>query len=633
MANNYNMRRLSIAVFTALLSVTASQASSIFDHDFVVDGFYFKRDQNYKKNYEVSLRCVMNDNVVVTEGQGGIPNLRDEIVTFYFWSEDGGLDYNYYAKYIGYHGDVVIPGTVIYDDTVYTVTEIDDFAFCQCENLTSVEIPSSVTSIGYGAFYRCKGLTSVEIPNSVTSIGECAFRGCSNLMSVGIGNGVEKIRDLAFRGCSNLTSIDVNNGNEYYSCSDGVLFDKDKRTLIYYLEGKRDGSCTIPETVTVIGDYAFYNYTGLTSVEIPNSVTSIGECAFGECYDLTSVEITNSVTSIGDYAFYSCTGLTSVEIPNSVTSIGNFAFYTCSGLTSVEIGNSVTSIGNFAFAGCSGLTSVEIGNSVTSIGNCAFDGCAGLTSVEIGNSVTSIGNFAFCNCAGLTSVEIGNSVTDIGSYAFEGCTGLTDVYSLNVTPPTCEGSICSSSTYEDATLHVPTSSVEDYKNADIWCEFANIVGLDSYTVTIYISGEEEINVGDEITISALIGGLLEEYATTDTIYAWYMNVDGGEAERIDGSTTDTLVYTPSEAGTYSFYCGVTLNDTTVYSDTTEVEVVAKGSDGSDTGIASIEAEADVTYDVYSIDGIRRMTTRERSEVESLPEGLYIVNGRKIVIRR
>ena len=543
MANNYNMRRLFIAVFTALLSVTASQASS-FDHDFVVDGFYFKRDQNYKKNYEVSLRCVMNDNVEVTTAQGNIPNLRDEIVTFFICSEDGGyLGYldNYYGKYIGYHGDVVIPETVIYDDTVYTVTEIDDYAFCQCENLTSVEIPSSVTSIGYEAFYGCTGLTSVEIPNNVTSIGIFAFRSCTGLTSVGIGNGVNKIGDLAFYGCTGLTSIDVNKGNEYYSCSDGVLFDKDKRTLIYYLRGKTDESCTIPETVTVIGDYAFFYYKGLTSIEIPNSVTSIGECAFGDCHDLTSVEIGNSVTSIGDYAFYYCTGLTSVEIPNSVTSIGDYAFYDCA--------------------------------------------------------------------------------------------SLTDVYSLNVTPPACEGDICSSSTYEDATLHVPSEAVEDYKNADIWCKFANIVGLDSYTVTIYISEEEEINVGDEITISASIGGLLEEYATTDTIYAWYMNVDGGETERIDGATTDTLVYTPSEAGTYNFYCGVTLNDTTVYSDTTVVEAVAIGGDGSDTGIASIEAEADVTYDVYSIDGVRRMTTRERSEVESLPEGLYIVNGRKIVIRR
>ena len=120
-------------------------------------------------------------------------------------------------------------------------------------------------------------------------------------------------------------------------------------------------------------------YTG--SVVIPESVTYGG--------------VTYSVTSIGEYAFYDCVGLTSVVIPNSVTSIGFAAFDNCSGLTSVEIPNSVISIGNYAFYGCSALTSIEIPNSVPSIGFATFHGCSGLTSVEIPNSVTSIGNVAF----------------------------------------------------------------------------------------------------------------------------------------------------------------------------------------------------------------------------------------------
>ena len=113
---------------------------------------------------------------------------------------------------------------------------------------------------------------------------------------------------------------------------------------------------------------------------------------------------TYSVTSIGDGAFANHSGLTSVTIPNSVTSIGNYAFFNCSGLTSVTIGNSVTSIGDYAFTDCSGLTSVTIGNSVTSIGYDAFRGCSGLTSVTIGNSVTSIGYDAFRGCSGLTKL-------------------------------------------------------------------------------------------------------------------------------------------------------------------------------------------------------------------------------------
>ncbi len=186
-------------------------------------------------------------------------------------------------------------------------------------------------------------------------------------------------------------------------------------------------SITIPNSVTSIGERAFYNCTGLTSVTIGNGVTSIGSSAFSGCTGLTSVTIPNSVTSIGSAAFFNCTGLTSLTFDNSVTSIGSYAFNGCTGLTSITIPNSVTSIGERAFYNCTGLTSVTIGNGVTSIGSSAFSGCTGLTSVTIPNSVTSIGSAAFFNCTGLTSLTFDNSVTSIGSYAFNGCTGLTSI--------------------------------------------------------------------------------------------------------------------------------------------------------------------------------------------------------------
>ena len=287
--------------------------------------------------------------------------------------------------YNDYSGDVVIPNTVTYNDNIYTVTSIYEYAFYECTNLTSVTIPNSVTTIGEGAFIECTNLTSVTIPNSVTTIGDGAFFECTNLTSVTIPNSVTTIGNYAFWKCTSLTSV------------------------------------TIPNSVTTIGEYAFYECTNLTSVTIPNSVTTIGNYAFWKCTSLTSVTIPNSVTTIGEYAFYECTNLTSVTIPNSVTTIGNYAFWKCTSLTSVTIPNSVTTIGVGAFCDCTNLTSVTIHNSVTTIGEGAFYECTNLTSVTIPNSVTTIGKSAFQKCTSLTSVTIGNSVKSIGSKAFYRC--------------------------------------------------------------------------------------------------------------------------------------------------------------------------------------------------------------------
>ena len=235
---------------------------------------------------------------------------------------------------------------------------------------------------------------------------------------------------------------------------------------------------TIPKTVifggttysvTSIGDYAFYNCSGLTSITIPNSVTSIGNNAFEGCSSLTSITIPNSVTSIGDYAFYNCTGLSSITIPNSVTDIGDLAFSSCSGLTSVTIPNSVTHINYGAFCGCSGLTSINIPNSVTSIGQGAFDECYSLASITIPNSVTHIGGNAFHHTAwfdnqpdglvyvGLvaytykgtkpaeTSITIAEGTLGIADIAFWGCENLS-----SITIPNSVTSIGISAFYETA---------------------------------------------------------------------------------------------------------------------------------------------------------------------------------------
>jgi hypothetical protein len=354
-------------------------------------------------------------------------------------------------KNLGFGGKASLISVIIPS----SVTSIGSYAFGNCIGLTSITIPSSVDSISSYAFGYCKGLTSVTIANSVTSIGDGAFEDCIGLTSITIPSHITSIGDGAFDYCSGLTTIsaDINNAN--YSSTDGVLFNKNKTTIICCPGGKQ------------------------AAYAIPSSVTSIGDGAFEYCIGLTSITIPSSVTLIGNGAFAVCRGLTSITIPGSVTSIGNYAFSGCSGLTSITIPGSVTSIESEAFYQCTGLTSIIIPNSVTLIGSEAFELCTSLTSVTIPNSVTSIGSEAFENCNRLYSVTIPSSVTSIGSYAFYGCTGLISIYAYPTTPVDLSPS---SSVFgyvkSTCTLYVPAGTKRAYQSAIQWKDFTNIVEMD-----------------------------------------------------------------------------------------------------------------------------------------------------------
>ena len=344
---------------------------------------------------------------------------------------------SFYNSYYGeYSGSVTIPETVTYSGITYSVTSIGNYTFYKCSSLTSVTLPNSVTSIGELAFFECSSLTSVTIPNSVTSIGEDAFSCCSSLTSITIPESVTSIGVDAFSRCSALTAIVVKAGNTTYDSRENcnAIIETTSNTLIAGCQ-----KTIIPNSVTSIGNHAFYGCSSLTSVTIPNSVTCIGSDAFYKCSSLTSVTIPNSVTSIGNYAFDGCSSLTSVTIGASVTSIGFQAFRGCSSLTSVTIPNSVTSIGSNAFGDCSKLTKTNYTGDIAGWCNIKFgSGSANpmyyshnfyindqeIKDLVIPNSVTSIGNHAFRNCSKLTSVTIPNSVTSIGDGAFSGCSSL-----------------------------------------------------------------------------------------------------------------------------------------------------------------------------------------------------------------
>lgn len=206
-----------------------------------------------------------------------------------------------------------------------------------------------VTVIGSYAFGNCRDITDITIPDSVTSIGERAFVSCENLTGVTLGRNVETIGRYSFDYCKNLTNITADENNAFYSSDNGVLFDKNKAKIIFFPNGKK-GKYSVPDSVTGIGEWAFYRCENLTDITISDNVTSIGENAFDSCRRLTSVNMGCNVENIGDYAFLNCTGLTEIILSDNVTAIGDYAFLNCTSLKSAVIPYSVANIGEYSFS-------------------------------------------------------------------------------------------------------------------------------------------------------------------------------------------------------------------------------------------------------------------------------------------
>lgn len=319
-----------------------------------------------------------------------IPNTVTSIGTYAFYNCDG-------------ISDIIIPNGV---------TTINDYTFYNCDGFTSIIIPNSVTSIGDGAFSSCFSLTSITIPNSVTSIGNSAFYNCYALRTVTIPNSVTSIGNSAFYRCSSLRSVTVKAttpptiGSNAFNSSPtcyipaGTLAAYQASDWANSVSGfVEQGQCgdnlyfTITNnTLSITGSGAMYDYT--SSALAP---------WYSQRANITSITLPDGLTSIGAWAFYDCDSISSTSIPSTVTAIGNEAFYHCSSLTSLSIPDAVTTLGYEAFANCTLLTNVSLGSSVTSIGGYAFSYCPALAKMTLKSETPpTIGDYIFSNSSAPT---------------------------------------------------------------------------------------------------------------------------------------------------------------------------------------------------------------------------------------
>ena len=388
-------------------------------YDFVVDGIYYK---------------IMGDNTV-------------EVAA-------GDLKYS---------EETIIPETVTYQGTTYTVTAIGDGAFLDCVDLTSVVIPQTVTSIGNHAFQGCESITSVTCfattPPTISN--ESFERNTYNNAKLFVPKGRLDVYQAA-DGWQNFAYIDV---LHYDFEVDGIYYNH-----VY-------NSNTAAEVT--YRDSRHNCYSG--DVVIPAQVTYEG--------------VTYRVTGIGSEAFLLCSSMTSISLPESVTSINYGAFNLCTSLTSITLPNSLTSIPSNAFRNCTGLT-----------------------GITIPDNVTSMGSSAFIYCRALTSITIGAKVANIGANAFEGCNVLTDITCLATTTPTVQSNTFTSDQYENATLTVPT--VSPYQAALYWQNFLHMVNLNQPGD---VNGDDNVSIAD---VTALIDYLLGGDASQINDTAADINGDG-----------------------------------------------------------------------------------------------------------
>lgn len=339
-------------------------------------------------------------------------------------------------------------------------------AFEYCTKLTTIAdengtFPDGLKRIEQYAFYSCRLVAKITLPVGIEYIANYAFGYCEDLSSVVIseentkykvinGNLYEAVEVEAEDGTTSITyslvlsvngeSVDefiiaagvtnlptmtldsvkkrfiVEDNNAEYCSIDGILFSKDKKTLIRVpseYEGFTDGNYNVPDFVTNISSNAFEDVLTLKKVTIPDGVDSIGYGAFYGCENLETVNLSEGLSQIGSSSFYKCYSLKTVKIPNSVSYIGAYAFEYCSSLESLTIPEGITKLPYYMCGSCTLLKEVYLPESLEEIYTGVFYKCTSLKKLVIPDNVKSIDASAFSSCLSLESLYISSNTTDI----------------------------------------------------------------------------------------------------------------------------------------------------------------------------------------------------------------------------
>ena len=401
-----------------------------------------------------------------------------------------------------YLNNTELKGNVVISEGVDTIHYC---AFVNGYNITSVSIPNSVTSIGSYAFYHCTSLTSVTIGNSVTSIGYAAFRGCSSLTSITIPNSVTSIGENAFAYCSALEYLSIPNSVQYSYESD--------YGNVYYLDGYSSIlRCYNLKTIIVPADFFApedeYDYPYAVEEYLPylpeklESLTINGgnmDHRFGWDFinrnrkSLKHIDF-GATESIAEEAFTNYYNLESLVLPSQLETVPYMAVAECVKLKSISIPATVTAIEDRAFENCRMLSSVTFAKNgaLTRIGNWAFYNNHELTNLVVPEGVTEVGHAAFYGCTYLKEMTLPSTMQTIADNAFSQCQKVSKITVNATTPPVVEPK-----TFEDIDrnipLYVPVGTASQYKQADYWCEFFNVIEQDA------LSSVENLNAPSSTT--------------------------------------------------------------------------------------------------------------------------------------